>query len=87
MPKRTVENMLVEIDELKQRAAVKNALCAYLRMRYLSCDGVDAQGRIAYDRSTVTEDVIEGIAKELETEVSDIRKDVEIFLKETINVK
>ena len=84
MPK-TVESLFIELDELKQKIAIKKALAGFLRTRYMSRDGLPPQSTIAYDRSVVTEDVVFEIVGELEKESEDMETAVQAFLQETLD--
>ena len=80
-----IKDLLVSIDESKQKIAVKKALVGFLKARYLSRDGLPAQSHIAYERSTVTEDVIHEVIVNLEKEVKQEENRLTASLQETIN--
>ena len=83
--KLTLEDMLVAVDEAKQKLAVQVALVGFLRTRYVSRDGLPPQSRIAYDRSTVTEEVVYEVINELEREIEKKQKELDSTLKEIVN--
>lgn len=77
--------MLVAVDEAKQKIAVQVALVGFLRTRYVSRDGLPPQSQIAYDRSTVTEEVVYEVINELEREIEKKQKELDSTLKEIVN--
>ena len=85
MGNRTVGSILTEIDELKQKLAIKKALAGFLRTRYLSRDGLAPQSTIAYERSVVTEDVIIEVLSDMETLIETEEKQLMATLKENIS--
>lgn len=80
-----LKDLLVSIDESKQKVAVKRALVGFLKARYLSRDGLPPQSHIAYERATVTEDVIHEVIVNLEKEVKQEENLLNASLQETIN--
>ena len=81
----TVQDLIKSIDESKQKIAVQKALIGFLRSRYLSRDGLPPQASISYDRSTVTEDVIEFCILELEKTVNTEEAALAATLEEDIS--
>ena len=56
-----VEELMTAVDEMKQKIAVDKALIAFLRTRYVSVDGNKPKNRISFERSFVTEEVVEEV--------------------------
>ena len=83
--KLTLEDMLVAVDEAKQKIAVQVALVGFLRTRYVSRDGLPPQSQIAYDRSIVTEEVVYEVINELERKIEKQQKELDSTLKEIVN--
>ena len=81
----TINDMIIQIDEIKQKIAVGNALVGFLKTRYLSRDGLPPQSKIAYERSTVTEDVIHEVITMIESKTEKADKQLQTTLKEIIN--
>ena len=81
----TVNDLIRSIDESKQKIAVKRALIGFLRTRYLSRDGLPPQSTISYDRSVVTEDVVEECILTLEKEVETEETALKATLQEDID--
>ena len=80
-----IKEVLKSIDEQRQKIAVKKALTGFLRTRYLSRDGLEPQSVIAYDRSTVTEDVILEILSEMERTIEKEEQALAATLEENVN--
>jgi len=69
----TVGETIAQVREMEGRAAVKRALAAYLRMRYISRDSAAAVAQVkGPDGSAVSEEVIESEARALESESKEI---------------
>lgn len=83
--KLTLEDMMIAVDELKQKIAVQTALVGFLRTRYVSRDGLPPQSYISYERSTVTEDVVYEVINELERLIEKQQKELNSTLKEIVN--
>lgn len=81
----TLEDMMVSVDELKQKIAVQTALVGFLRTRYVSRDGLPPQSYISYERSTVTEEVVYEVINELERLIEKQQKELNSTLKEIVN--
>ena len=81
----SIKDVLISIDESKQKLAVKKALIGFLKTRYMSRDGLDPQSYIKYDRSTVTEDIIYEVVRDLEKEVQQEEQSLNATLEEKIN--
>lgn len=81
----TINDMIRDIDETKQKIAVGHALIGFLRTRYVSRDGLPPQSQIAYDRSTVTEDVVYEVIGMLESKVEKAETQLQTILKEKVD--
>ena len=81
----TINDMITQIDEIKQKIAVGNALVGFLKTRYLSRDGLPPQSKISYERSTVTEDVIHEVIAMIESKTEKADKHLQTTLKEIVN--
>ena len=81
----TVQDLIKSIDESKQKIAVHKALMGFLKSRYLSRDGLPPQSTISYERSTVTEDVIEFCILDLEKKIKQEEAALEATLQEDID--
>lgn len=81
----SLKDVLVSIDEAKQKLAVKKAMIGFLKTRYMSRDGLEPQSYIKYERSTVTEDVIYEVVSELEKAVKAEEASLTATLQEKIN--
>lgn len=81
----TVQSLIKSIDESKQKIAVHKALVGFLKSRYLSRDGLPPQSTISYERSTVTEDVVEFCILDLERKIKQEEASLEATLQENIN--
>lgn len=64
-----VVDIVKQVDELKQKIAVKKAMIGFLKTRYMGRDGLSPQSTIQYERSTVTEDIVHECVMDLEKEV------------------
>ena len=85
MKEQTIENLLQKIKDMREKSAVKKALCGFLRGRYLPRDGHPAHMTItAEDGSVVSEDVLIEEAAALEQEAADIDAELTIILSEKI---
>lgn len=80
-----LKDLLRNVDEMKQEIAVKKALVGFLKTRYLSRDGMPPQSSIAYERSTVTEDVILDQTINMERDIERLEKKLEATLEEHVN--
>ena len=80
-----LKDILVSIDEAKQKVAVKKAMVGFLKTRYLSRDGLDPQSYIKYDRSVVTEDVIYEVIRDMEKEIQKEEDSLQATLEEKID--
>ena len=81
----SIKDVLVSVNEAKQKIAVKKALVGFLRTRYMSRDGLNPQSYIQYDRSTVMEDIIHEVASELDKEIKAAELALQATLQEKIN--
>lgn len=71
----TLGDQIVQIREMEGRAAVLRALSSHLRVRYISRDSANAVARIlSGDGSAVSEEVVETVARELDSEAAEIDK-------------
>ena len=81
----SIKDILISVDESKQKIAVKKAIVGFLKTRYMSRDGLDPQSYIQYERSTVTEDVIYEVVSDLEKEIKEEENRLQATLQEKIN--
>ena len=77
----SLADIIQNVDESKQKIAVLRAIAGMLRTRYLSRDGLPAQATIAYERSTVTAEVIELVIYETEAAADKLQKEVDATLQ------
>ena len=80
-----IQDILISVDEAKQKIAVKRAMVGFLKTRYMSRDGLDPQSYIKYDRSTVTEDVIHEVVSEMEKQITQEESKLQATLQEKLN--
>ena len=81
----SIKDILISVDESKQKIAVKKAIVGFLKTRYMSRDGLDPQSYIQYERSTVTEDVIYEVVSDLEKDIKEEENRLQATLQEKIN--
>ena len=82
---KTVVVLLTQVKELKQRAAVQEALAQILRTRFLPRDGVpEALAQIDCEGAPVSPDLIEEIVEEFEDGVTEINKEIRSILSEEV---
>lgn len=81
----SIKDILISVDESKQKIAVKRAMVGFLKTRYMSRDGLDPQSYIKYERSVVTEDVIYEVVSEMEKQIKTEEKALQATLQEKIN--
>ena len=81
---KTLADVLFNIRELKERAAVHMALVGVLKTRYLPRDSMPAQNHIACDGSAVSEQVLDEIAAELEEQAKEMAQQADALLAEAV---
>ena len=81
----TLNDMITQVDEVKQKIAVGHALVGFLKTRYISRDGLPPQSQIAYERSTVTEEVIHEVIAMIEDKTERASAQLDSSLKEIVN--
>jgi hypothetical protein len=83
--KKTVGDMLQQISELEQRAAIQQALVTILRSRYLPRDSSpDPAARIPCNGAPVSTDLIEEVVEEMEDGVEEMKKAVSLYKEEEV---
>ena len=75
---RTLKDILREVRELKQRAAVYDLLASFLEGKYLPRDASPNPAKVNCDGAPVEEAVIEEIARELSEGAKEFRKQVKL---------
>ena len=80
-----IKDILISVDESKQKIAVKRAMVGFLKTRYMSRDGLEPQSHIKYDRSVVTEDVVYEVVSEMEKQIKEEESRLIATLQEKIN--
>lgn len=83
--KKTVGDMLREISELEQRAAIQAILVQILRSRYLPRDSTpQPAAQIPCNGAPVSIDLIEEVVIEMEEGIEEMRKAVSVYKAEEI---
>lgn len=83
--KKTVGDMLKQISELEQRAAVQQALVTILRSRYLPTDASPKPpAQIPCNGAPVDTDLIEEIVEEMEEGIEQMNKAVNLYKQEEV---
>jgi len=80
----TLNDVLLQIKELKERTAVYSLLISILKTRYLTRDTGDALAKISCEGAPVSEAVIEAIITEFEKYIKQTNKAVDMQLKEKL---
>jgi len=81
---KTVGDVIAEVRELRERAAVYVAVSSWLRTRYLPRDSSAVLAKITCDNSPVSEEVIEEIVLEMEESSEEMLKSVKSYESEEI---
>lgn len=83
---KTVGDMLQQISELEQRAAIQQQLVLILRSRYLPRDSSpEPAARIPCNGAPVSTDLIEEVVEELEDGIEEMRKAVNVYKAEEVS--
>ncbi len=83
--KKTVGDMLRQISELEQRAAIQQQLVLILRSRYLPRDSSpDPAARIPCNGAPVHTDLIEEVVEELEDGIEEMEKAIKLYKEEEV---
>lgn len=81
---KTLGDVVAEVRELKERAAVHMAVVGILRTRYLPRDSMPAQAHIACDGAPVSERVLDEIAAEIEEQAKEMVQQADATLSEAV---
>ena len=82
---KTVGDMLQQISELEQRAAIQQQLVLILRSRYLPRDSSpEPAARIPCNGAPVSTDLIEEVVEELEDGIEEMKKAVSLYKAEEV---
>jgi hypothetical protein len=83
--KKTVGDMLQQISELEQRAAIQQTLVLILRSRYLPRDASPTPpAQIPCNGAPVDPDLIEEVVEEMEDGIQEMHKAVRLYKEEEV---
>ena len=83
--KKTLGQVMQEIQELEERSAVHKALSSYLRTRYLPRDSISAQAKISCAHGAVSEGILNEVAQELEEGAEEMDNTLRAYKAEEVN--
>ena len=84
--RKTVGDMLRQISELEQRAAIQQQLVLILRSRYLPKDSSpEPSAQIPCNGAPVATELIECVVEELEDGIEEMNKAVRLYKEEEVS--
>lgn len=80
----TLQEKMEEARAVKERAAIRKALAAYLRTKYLPTDARPKPFQMDCDGSPVREKTIQQVVDDLEAEAEELQDQYDVITGETI---
>ena len=80
----TLQDRIKEAREMDELIAVKRALCAYLRVKYLPSDSRPTPFQMDCKGSPVSKETIQKVVDQLDAEAEELQDELNVLVKEVV---